>query len=643
MGTDRGADRECKADPGRVDEATLVDQRNALTGLLFARGRVAAERIRGLEEGMEALRASRSFRLIAILSAARQDWRDTLRLPWRLLRLAFAKAPPAVAAQSPSAEVPAAVRVPPRAGKPNFKLIAVVDEFTEHGLRGECDLLLPAPGVGSDEFDAFDADMLLVESAWRGNRSQWRKLITPASDALIELLDYCRERGIPTVFWNKEDPVHFEHFLGTARLFDVILTTDADSVPAYRARTGRKDIGVLPFACQPSIHNPIETEQRKDAFFFAGSYYAKYPERQRDFEALVAAIAPMRDIDIYDRNHGSGIPEFRFPDRYSGMLKGRVEPDAIHRIYKSYRYAINLNSITESHTMFSRRVFELLACNTLVVSNYSEGIRRTFGTAVVAPSDRDALRGSVAEVLTDETEIRRRNLLGLRTVMASHTWEDRLLALRRYATDRIETPPPRPVWVVAVATGFEQAERMVRMYRAQTCPATRLLLLTEDDAVQHAWRSDEGIEAISGAAARSYRLDRGAAVAGWWGGDTYGPNYLFDLMLTVRYAPADAAGKACHVVRRDSACERVGDAQRYRYVDALDYRSAVLFGGAVPDTAADLAAALATGRIVGGALFSADEFNYCRDGAGELPQSADDSLDRAALARGSHSTGNGHI
>ncbi len=34
--------------------------------------------------------------------------------------------------------------------------------------------------------------------------------------------------------------------------------------------------------------------------------------------------------------------------------------------------------------MFARRVFELMASNTLVVSNYSKGVRLLFGELVIA-------------------------------------------------------------------------------------------------------------------------------------------------------------------------------------------------------------------------------------------------------------------
>ena len=75
--------------------------------------------------------------------------------------------------------------------------------------------------------------------------------------ALVELVDWCREHGVPTVFWNKEDPVHYDDFLDTARLFDHVWTTDVERLDDYRRDLGHDRVGVLPFAAQPAVHNPV--------------------------------------------------------------------------------------------------------------------------------------------------------------------------------------------------------------------------------------------------------------------------------------------------------------------------------------------------------------------------------------------------
>src|SRR5699024_1051455 len=129
-------------------------------------------------------------------------------------------------------------------------------------------------------------DLVFTESAWEGNGGSWKYHLVGATaprPAIVELTAYCRDNGIPTVFWNKEDPPHFVDFLDTARLFDYVFTTDGDKIPDYVDRLGHDRVNLLPFAAQPAIHNPgrIRGVERDRAVVFGGMYFRdKYPERR---------------------------------------------------------------------------------------------------------------------------------------------------------------------------------------------------------------------------------------------------------------------------------------------------------------------------------------------------------------------------
>ncbi|BDZ42873.1 hypothetical protein GCM10025865_21720 [Paraoerskovia sediminicola] len=62
-----------------------------------------------------------------------------------------------------------------------------------------------------------------------------------ASTELRGITRWCRENDVPTVFWNKEDPVHFDLFVATAALFDVVFTTDVDSIPGTGRSSGTNE------------------------------------------------------------------------------------------------------------------------------------------------------------------------------------------------------------------------------------------------------------------------------------------------------------------------------------------------------------------------------------------------------------------
>lgn len=146
------------------------------------------------------------------------------------------------------------------------------------------------------ELEAFQPEVLFIESAWRGKDELWGSKVGHCSQELQSIVAWCRDRHIPTMFWNKEDPVHFETFLTTAQLFDFVFTTDMDCIHRYKAALGHEHVYFLPFACQPAVHNPIEKYERKDAFCFAGAYYVRYPERTRDLESFVKELPVHRPL-----------------------------------------------------------------------------------------------------------------------------------------------------------------------------------------------------------------------------------------------------------------------------------------------------------------------------------------------------------
>src|SRR5690606_12487543 len=124
----------------------------------------------------------------------------------------------------------AAAPTTPRAGigggLGTLRVAVVMDEFTQACFEPECQLTPLGINTWKAQIDACQPHLLLVESAWKGHRGEWEKKIPQCSGELRELVAYCRSRGIPTAFWNKEDPVHYALFLRAAALFDVVFTTD---------------------------------------------------------------------------------------------------------------------------------------------------------------------------------------------------------------------------------------------------------------------------------------------------------------------------------------------------------------------------------------------------------------------------------
>jgi hypothetical protein len=171
----------------------------------------------------------------------------------------------------------------------NLRVAGIMDEFTMQAFTRACSLFPLSLEYWERDIESCNPNILVVESAWDGNGGAWRGKINHLSPELIELVAWCKARSIPTVFWNKEDPVHYNSFVSTASIFDFVFTTDFDSIESYKSRFLHDNVFVLPFFCEPNLHSPVQTLPRRPGFSFAGTYYARYPERQKNRSSKLRA------------------------------------------------------------------------------------------------------------------------------------------------------------------------------------------------------------------------------------------------------------------------------------------------------------------------------------------------------------------
>ncbi len=431
--------------------------------------------------------------------------------------------------------------------KSSLKAACIMDEFSFKSYQPECALQQLTPTNWQAELESFQPEILFIESAWRGKGKLWGSKIGHNSRELQGIVQWCRERSIPTVFWNKEDPVHFQTFLNTAKMFDYVFTTDIDCIHRYKTALGHERVYLLPFACQPVVHNPIELYKRKDAISFAGAYYLRYPERTRDLESFLNALPEFRPVEIYDRNYGKDDPNYRFPAEYQPYIVGTLPFDKIDVAYKGYHYAINLNSIKQSQSMFARRVFELLASNTITLSNFSRGLRLMFGDLVITSDNGNQLVQRLHNLGDNPETAGKLKLAALRKVMHEHTYQQRLDYVLAKVKGKTASNCLPAVGVLALAATQAEADRLTEQFLAQTHPNARLTLITSDTVRPI---DNEKIQYLTKEQANNTRIGDIAQDAAWIVGmcsdDYYGPNYLLDIALATRYSTAELIGKAAY-------------------------------------------------------------------------------------------------
>lgn len=534
-------------------------------------------------------------------------------------------------------------RAPRPETQKELRVACIADEFTVHSFAPECQLLQ----LGTDwevPLGEFDADLLLIESAWKGRGDEWQNKVSNLSPQLLALIEWCRAHSVPTVFWNKEDPVHFSSFLRLARRVDFVFTTDLDCIPQYKKAVGHGRVFLLPFAAQPALHNPIEQYDRKDAFNFAGSYYLRYPQRQTDFASIVDTAAKLRPVEIYDRNYDNPHPHYAFPEIYKPLVLGRLPFEEIGRAYKGYKFGINLNTIKQSQTMFARRVFELQASNTVVVSNFSRGMRLLFGDLAISSDDAGGISQRLELLCSSEHEYLSLRLRALRKVLREHTYRHRLSYVVSKVWGTSFEYQPWCVAVLAKVTSVPEFERILAAFGAQAHSEKKLFILLADvrpEQLDHVLKQDAARSSVvlvsNVAEAHRAMGSKFDALSLWSVNDYYGPNYLLDLALGHEFSDARAFGKGGYYESSDGVSAPTAQAfgNQYRPVSELLWRSALVRLPGLDLRQLEAAAASAeTATLRGPGLLALDVMNYCRGGALLSPEQLAMTIDKPQADEG---------
>ena len=436
----------------------------------------------------------------------------------------------------------------------NLRIATIMDEFSSISFGLTCKTFPITISDFREELIEAEPHFLLVESAWNGSNGNWGQKIGKYTGndwkELRAVIKFCRDKGIPTVFWNKEDPVHFEKFIDAAKLFDRVYTTDINMIEKYQKYLGHKNVGALMFAAQPKTHNPIFEEERKAGSFFAGSYYAnRHEKRREDMDSLFDAAACYQ-FAIYDRNEGTSNADFMYPERFRPFIKGKLDYSEINKAYKGYQVAINVNSVVDSETMFSRRVFECLACGTPVVSTPSVGISKKFFGIVPTAKNKDEYKETLGKIIENGECWGRLSHLGVREVMQKHTYAHRVKQICNDLDIEIEIGDKPLVTVIATASNREELFSALNVFRKQTYVNKKLwLIVSRFDGWINAvnmLQSEEVLvffaEHIDNVIMENENENWIAYIepANMW----YGINYILDLVIAQQYSNADVIVKS---------------------------------------------------------------------------------------------------
>lgn len=531
--------------------------------------------------------------------------------------------------------------------RPEIRVGIIMDDFSAAAFASEWSVIAISLQHWEEQLRTEALSFVVVESAWAGNGGAWKGKITGPegpSGALEQLIACCREIGVPSVFWNKEDPPHYSDFLPAAKLFDHVFTTDENMLPDYRRDLGHDRVSVLPFAAQPRIHNPARPRHgwhiRNVAF--AGMYFAhKYEDRRRQMDYLLGAAAEATEgakpgFEIFSRQLGKE-PQYQFPGFLKKHVVGSLSYQQMLTAYKAYKVFLNVNSVTDSPSMCARRIFEITAAGSCVVSTPSAAIGRFFPDQEIPTAASRAEALPLLKALIANPDYAQRLVhKAQRRIWAEHTFGHRARTIASAVRPELAAPEVRPqVSVLVSSFRPQQMQHVIAGVAGQQGVDVQLLYLAHGfDVDERAFRSrclEAGIRdavllrepkqtLLGGCLNSLVEKADGELGTKWDDDDLYSPLYLCDLVNAMMYSEAEIVGKRAHYMHLEGPGATIlrNPQLEHRFVSAVS--GPTIF--AAMDTFRRLPFhAVQTGEDsqflsdaveAGARIYAADRFNYCQ-------------------------------
>lgn len=316
-----------------------------------------------------------------------------------------------------------------------MKIALIADAPTQASLESLCDVVHLTPLNYRYQLRFSRPDFLFVESAWEGRGKSWKYKIAAYPDhpqrsnaTLRKLVLLARELGIPTVFWNREDGVHFERFIDSARLFEHIFTVDANCLPRYRAQVPQaKTVDTLMFAIAPSIHAYRGIGQRQPRACFVGSYSSHIHAARRARQEMLFAASAELGLTLYDRNSARKAAYHRYPAYPYARVLPSVPYAQTADIYREYLVSLNVNTVEDSPSMFSRRLVEIIGAGGLCVTTPALSVATHLAPYCHVVGEEAQARELLARLKEGYGPIDRTMIEeGAHHVHEQHTWVQRL-------------------------------------------------------------------------------------------------------------------------------------------------------------------------------------------------------------------------
>jgi spore maturation protein CgeB len=453
----------------------------------------------------------------------------------------------------------------------NLTVAAILDEFSYECFKYDCNLIKLSKEDWKKELDESNPDFLLVESCWQGNDGVWAYEVANLHKnthrtLLKELTSYCNEKNIKTVFWDKEGFENFDFFKEASTYFDYIFTADENNIPNFKQFAKNENVFALAFAAQPQIHNPIyKNRNYLGQVAFGGSYYNnKHDDRKVDMEQIIKPALDF-DVQIFDRYFGSDpekFPNNQWPDEYKKNIVGKLQYNEMVEAYKNYDIFINVNSVQNSKYMFARRVFEVLASRTMVLSGPSLGVEEMFEGLVPILKSKEDTKHYMKMYLKNIALREKITKEAARYVFQNHTYKNRLQEMCDIIGIEKDILNLPKATIVSSTQRDEFMDELFESIQHQTYPNLEVVIILNKNSMDiKKWENkfntlnrDVKVIQVDEEHSLGHCLNiaiensNGEIISKFDDDDYYAPNYLTDMIISMDYANADLVGKSSHYI-----------------------------------------------------------------------------------------------
>ena len=223
--------------------------------------------------------------------------------------------------------------------------------------------------------------------------------------------------------------------------------------------------------------------------------------------------------------------------------------------------------------MFSRRVFEILASGSVVVSSYSVGIENFLKNIVPMSSNKEGIQQIIKKLTNDPHLLKSIGVLGIREVYTKHLFKHRLRHILDCINFKFESDEKSSVCILSEVTDLNNLQNVLENYNRQNFKGKKLIIVSdlninienEIDIIhirtfEELEQNNHFCNLVSVFNETSY----------------YGPNYVLDYVLATEYTNSPILGKAVYYIRSNSQKYDMRDLEN-RFVNFADLNPNSLF------------------------------------------------------------------